>query len=348
VEINPGSLNNLGLVPLVHDVGQLSIKSDPAALAFQIVDTEQKTTFSNTPMTVYNLPTGKYTVRIKRTGWPDYVQEIDLQPNALAVVEHTFKGVSVTLKSDPAGATIFLGDSELGKTPLTVDLPPEPVELISRIGALAPVKREIVPDPSGTSVIGFKHEYGLISLTSDRADAEVSIAGISLGKLPIEGILPPGRHEVVVRAPGAPDQTRTTDVKVGERTIMQVNFNSVGTTAAVLAAKQVAPERSASQSMPGQSRPRTPRPQVKPTYRTKEEYDRAKDAAYERFDAEWEARKNALKREKDYYDYQADHSEGATKEKWKMKKDEADRRLDQLNDQKDAAKEALKRQWNDD
>ncbi|MBV8532379.1 MAG: protein kinase [Verrucomicrobia bacterium] len=347
VEINQGSLNNLGIVPLVHDVGQLSIKSEPASLAFQIVDTAQKTTFGNTPMTVDNLPTGKYTVRIKRSGWPDCVQEIDLQPNALVVVEHTFKGVSVTLKSDPAGATIFMGDSELGKTPLTVDLPPEPVELVSRIGALAPVKREIVPDPKGTSVIEFKHEYGLISLSSDRADSEVSIGGVSLGKLPIEGILPPGQHQVVVRAPGVPDQMRTADIKVGERSVMQVNFNSVGSTAAALASKRAEPERSAAQSMPGPSRPRTPRPQEKPTYRTKEDYERAKDAAYDRFDAEWEARKNALKREKDYYDYQADHSEGAAKEKWKMKKDEADRRLDQLDDQKDAAKEALKRQWND-
>ncbi|MBV8641809.1 MAG: protein kinase [Verrucomicrobia bacterium] len=347
VEINPGSLNNLGLVPLVHDVGQLSIKSDPGALAFQIVDSEQKTTFGNTPMTVDNLPTGKYTVRIKRSGWPDYVQEIDLQPNALVVVEHNFKGVSVTLKSDPAGATIFMGDSELGKTPLTVELPPEPVELVSRIGALKPVKREIVPDPNGTSVIDFKHEYGLISLASDRADSEVSIGGVNLGKLPIEGILPPGQHQVVVRAPGAPDQTRVADIKVGERSVMQVNFNSVGSTAAALAPKQVEPERSAAQSTPAQSRARTPRPQEKPTYRTKDEYDHAKDAAYDRFDADWEARKNALKREKDYYDYQADHSEGATKEKWKTKKDEADRRLDQLDDQKDAAKQALKRQWND-
>jgi hypothetical protein len=221
------------------------------------------------------------------------------------------------------------------------------VELVSRIGALKPVKREIVPDPNGTSVIDFKHEYGLISLASDRADSEVSIGGVNLGKLPIEGILPPGQHQVVVRAPGAPDQTRVADIKVGERSVMQVNFSSVGSTAAALAPKQVEPEQSAAQSTPAQSRARTPRPQEKPTYRTKDEYDHAKYAAYDRFDADWEARKNALKREKDYYDYQADHSEGAAKEKWKMKKDEADRRLDQLDDQKDAAKEALKRQWND-
>jgi len=347
VEISQGSLNNLGLVPLVHDVGQLSIKSDPGALAFEILDSEKKTTFGNTPMTVDNLPTGKYTVRIKRSGWPDFVQEIDLQANAMVAVEHTFKGVSLTLKSDPAGATIFMGDSELGKTPLTVDLPPEPVVLVSRIGALTPVKREIVPDPNGTSVVEFKHEYGVISLASDRADSEVTIGGINLGKLPIERILPPGEHQVVIRASGVPDQTRVADIKVGQRSVMQVNFATVEGTAATLSPSKTKSKQSASQVAQGPNRPRTPRPAEKPVYRTKEDYERARDAAYDRFDAEWEARKNALKREKDYYDNQADQSEGATKEKWKMKKEEVDQRLDQLDDQKDAAKNALKRQWND-
>jgi hypothetical protein len=106
-------------------------------------------------------------------------------------------------------------------------------------------------------------------------------------------------------------------------------------------------DESAVDKTPKQARQRIARPDQTPAYRTKEEYERAKDAAYDRFDAEWEARKNALKREKDYYDDQADQSDGATKERWKAKKDEDERRLDQLDDQKDAAKQALKRQWND-
>ena len=175
VEINQGSLNNLGLIPLIREVGQLSLKSDPANLPIEIVDSEKKSSFGNTPMTLDNLPAGNYTVRIKRSGWPDYVQQVTVQPNAPVAVEHAFKGVNVTLKSDPAGATIFVGPTELGKTPLTIELPPEPVELVSRIGALAPVSHEVVPDSNDAStVVEFKHEYGTISLTSDRDDAEVS------------------------------------------------------------------------------------------------------------------------------------------------------------------------------
>jgi hypothetical protein len=83
------------------------------------------------------------------------------------------------------------------------------------------------------------------------------------------------------------------------------------------------------------------------SYRTKDDYEHAKDAAFERFDAEWDARKKALERAKDYYDYQADHSNGAAKDQWKAKKEQTERQMDELDDKKDAAKDVLKKKWND-
>jgi serine/threonine protein kinase len=345
LEINEGSLNNLGLIPLVHELGRLLVKSDPANLPIEVVNSEQKSSFGTTPMTLDNLPVGDYTVRIKRSGWPDYVQQVTVQPNALAAVEHTFKGVSVTLKSDPAGATIYVGPTELGKTPLTIELPPEPVELVSRIGALAPVAHEVVPDPNGGSVVEFKHEYGILSVTSDRGDSELSIGGVNLGKLPIEAIMPPGQHQLVVRASGVAQQTRVVGVAPGQRIAMEIDFNLASRAAAAMTPRS---SKSSDDASTLDQTTRQPRQRSTPTYRSKEDYEHARDAAYNRFDAEWEARKNALKRERDYYDYQIDHSDGATKERWKMKKEEVERRLDQLDDQKDAAKHTLKRQWNDD
>ncbi|MBV9129262.1 MAG: protein kinase [Verrucomicrobia bacterium] len=348
VEIIQGSLNDLGLIPLMREVGQLSLKSDPTNLPIEVVDSAQKSSFGNTPMTLDNLPVGNYTVRIKRSGWPDYVQQVNVQSNAPIAVEHTFKGVNVTLKSDPVGATIYVGPTELGKAPLTIELPPEPVELVSRIGALAPVSREVVPDPNGSTVVEFKHEYGIISLASDREDAEVTVGGIDLGKLPLEGIFPPGQHQIVVPAPGVPNQTRIADVAAGQRLAMEINFSVASRAAASMTSKRrPSEEDSALDQTAKQAHQRTPRPDQTPVYRTKEDYDRAKDAAYNRFDAQWDARKNALKREKDYYEDQIDHSEGAPKERWKKKKEDVERRMDQLDDQKDAAKQVLKRQWND-
>ena len=200
-----------------------------------------------------------------------------------------------------------------------------------------------VHDPSGANVIEFKHEYGIISLASDRDDAQVAVGGINLGKLPIEGIFPPGKHQIVVRAPGLPAQTRVAEVVTGQRLVMEVDFTATSRTAASMNRKMgQSDDDSEVDQTPKPARPRTP------VYRgTKEDYEHAKDAAFDRFDAQWEARKNALKREKDYYDNQIDHSEGVAKDRWKRKKEDVEHRLDQLDDQKDAAKQILKRQWND-
>jgi PEGA domain len=270
------------------------------------------------------------------------MQQVSVHANAVATVEHAFKGVKVSLQSDPSGATIYLGQTKLGTAPLTIELPPQPVQLVSRIGALAPVIRQIVPDPGGSMVVEFKHEYGTISFTSDRSDAEVIVGGVSLGTAPIEGILPPGQHKIVVRARGAPDETRTANVVAGQRLAMEINFKIASRTGTDLSAR---PAHSPVNSDVGGATPdeRSPR-----RYRSKDDFEHARDAAYDRFDAEWEARKDAIKRAKDYYDYQADHSDGDAKDRWQRKKDDADHQLDQLDDQKDAAKKALKHQWNDD
>ena len=348
VEISEGSLNNLGQIPLVHDVGQLSVRSVPDNLAVEILDSENRTTIGKTPMTIDDLPVGNYTIRVKRAGWPDYSEAVNVQANSPLSVEHAFNGVNLTLQSDPPGATVYLGSSELGKTPVTVELPPQRAQLVSRIGALAPVTEEFIPAGNGKQTLEFKHAYGVVSISSDRVDSKVYIAGIDLGKLPIDAILPPGQHQIVVHSEGLPDQTKTVDIRTGQKISLPVSFTSNAGVAATLESRSERVARENTELVPRPVRPRTPRPEQSPAYRNKEDYDRAKDAAYKHFDEQWEARKDALKREKDYYDYQADHSEGAAKEKWKAKKDEADRRLDQLDDQKDSSKKALKKEWNDD
>jgi len=348
VDVSEGSLNNLGLIPLVHDVGQLSIKSVPDNLVVEIVDSENRTTIGKTPMMIDNLPVGNYTVHVKLAGWPDYNEAVNVQANIPLSVEHAFNGVNVTLQSDPPGATVYIGSSELGKTPVTVELPQQRVQLVSRIGALPPVTQEFIPTGNGKQTLEFKHDYGVVSISSDRVDSKVYIAGIDLGKLPIEAILPPGHHQIVVHSEGLPDQSKTVDIRTGQKLSLPVSFRSNAGVAATLESRSERVARENTEPSPRPARSRTPRPEQTPAYRNKEDYERAKDAAYKHFDEQWEARKDAVNREKDYYDYQADHSEGAAKEKWKAKKDETDRRLDELDDQKDNAKKALKKQWNDD
>ena len=174
------------------------------------------------------MPTGKYRVTLRRPGWPEVTEDVDLSPGASVNIQHTYQGTSVALKSDPAGATVYFAGTALGQTPLTVNLPVAQIELTSKIGSLTPITQRLVPDPSGNTVVEFKHTYGLLSVTCDRPDADVVIGGIDLGKPPIEGILPPSKQSVVVKVEGRPDQVRTADIQAGKRVVLEFTFGGAG------------------------------------------------------------------------------------------------------------------------
>jgi hypothetical protein len=224
-QINTGSIDNLGVVPLLRSIGRIAISTDPAGVPFEIVDSQQKVTSGVSPLRLDDLPVGQYQVILKRPGWADVVQTVDLTVNSTATVQRTYQGAPVTLKSDPSGATIYFNGRELGKTPLTINLPFGTNELTLKIGALGPVTQNVTPDPNGPTLVEFHHIYGYLAVICNRSDASVTIAGANVGAPPIEGILPPGRHQVIVRVAGQPDQTQTAEVQANHRTVTKFIFN---------------------------------------------------------------------------------------------------------------------------
>src|SRR5467141_3931822 len=135
------------------------------------------------------------------------------------------KGGQVALTSDPPGSTIFAGGKQLGTTPLTADLPPGPIEIISRFGALAPVVQTLTPDDAQVVAFHFKHSYGTLIVSSDRADATLTIDGANFGHPPALVFLPPGTHKVFITATNTPDKTRSVDVAEGQRASVQIHFS---------------------------------------------------------------------------------------------------------------------------
>jgi serine/threonine protein kinase len=388
VVVTDGTINNLGLVSLAREAGQFVVKTDPPGVPFEINGANQKTTSGITPLTVDNMPTGKYQVTFKRPGWREITKDVELAQGASVTVQNTYQGVNVSLKSDPTGATIYLAGIALGQTPLTANLPSGQIELTSKIGSLTPVTQRFVPDPSGNSVIEFKHTYGLLSVTCDRPDADVVIGGIDLGKPPIEGILPPSKQSVEVKIEGRPEQVRTADIQAGKRVVLEFTFGGTPSAESGLTLpnnSEVQVPRASPVEMPAnpsgspanptntvfEGRPVTNTegnpvstgtpPQVatakptptsrarstpSPVYRTKEDRDRARDEAYRKLDAQWDAKRNAMKQERKYIDYWIDHSSGEVKEQWKYKKQVLEDRMNRLDGERDAAKKQLGRQWN--
>jgi PEGA domain len=134
------------------------------------------------------------------------------------------KGSQVVLTSDPPGSMIFAGGKQLGITPLTADLPPGPIEVISRFGTLTPVVQTLTPDGAQVVAFHFKHSYGTLIVSSDRADAALTIDGTSFGHPPALVFLTPGTHKVFITANNAPDKTRNVDVVEGQRATVEIHF----------------------------------------------------------------------------------------------------------------------------
>jgi serine/threonine protein kinase len=85
-----------------------------------------------TPESVVDLPPGQYTIFFHNEGWPEDRAEIALKPGETLPVDVTFPHGSATITSNPDGAEIFAGETSLGRTPLTVDLPLGKQELVAR------------------------------------------------------------------------------------------------------------------------------------------------------------------------------------------------------------------------
>src|SRR5260221_10166299 len=134
------------------------------------------------------------------------------------------KGGQVVLTSDPPGSMIFAGGKQLGYTPMTADLPPGPIEVISRFGTLTPVVQTLTPDDAQVVSFHFKHSYGTLIVSSDRADAVLTIDGTNFGRPPALVFLTPGTHKVFITATNAPDKTRNVDITEGQRASVEIHF----------------------------------------------------------------------------------------------------------------------------
>jgi serine/threonine protein kinase len=222
--VKEGGTLDLGVINLIKESGKIKLATNPSGVAFQIVGPDQKTVSGKTPATLEDLSVGKYQISLSQPGWPDYSETVELTSKNPVEITHDFRGIDVTLSSDPSGASIFLGKAKLGETPLTVNLPPGQVEIISRFGQLAPVVQTVNPDPKWVTAVQFKHAYGTAAITSDRSDAHAFVDGKEIGRPPIQTLLTPGSHKVLLTAANASDKTRTVSLAEGQHLDLRVDF----------------------------------------------------------------------------------------------------------------------------
>ena len=120
-------------IPLVRSTGGVQISSTPSGLHF-ILTSGVTTLEGTTPATLPALPTGDYSLKVQRAGWPDTVQNVVVKREAQTGTSAVFPGGTLEISSTPEGAAVWTQGKNLGTTPFRLaDLPPGPVEVEYRL-----------------------------------------------------------------------------------------------------------------------------------------------------------------------------------------------------------------------
>ncbi|MDQ2868595.1 MAG: protein kinase [Verrucomicrobiota bacterium] len=109
-----------------------------------------------TPDVINDLPQAPYTILFQAAGWPDSDTEISPQAGEQLIVNYTFPHGTVLLASAPAGAEIFWGETSLGVTPLSIDLPLGPQELTARASSFSEKLQTIIVEENKTVRFSFR------------------------------------------------------------------------------------------------------------------------------------------------------------------------------------------------
>lgn len=139
-----------------------------------------------TDQALSGLPAGKYAVIAHAEGWPDVREEAVVDAERTTELMINFKGGSLRLDSDPAGATVRLGTAVLGRTPLVVpQLPPGACQLSLEYPSWPAVlfKTTITENVESTGSVRFP--YGKVTVETTPAGTTVSLGKRVLGQTPL-------------------------------------------------------------------------------------------------------------------------------------------------------------------
>lgn len=152
------------------------------------------------------LPPGKYIVTSRSTGWAEIKQEVNVEAGRTTAVAISFKGGSLRLDSVPEGATVRLGATVFGRTPLVIpQLPPGDCQLSLEYPSWPAVafKATITAGVEATGTVRLPH--GKLTIESRPPGAAVLLNGKSLGLTPLTvEHFPAGTRKLTLRAKDFP------------------------------------------------------------------------------------------------------------------------------------------------
>ena len=176
---------DLPVFHLVRSKGALQIKSEPTGAQFSLRSEDGQVTREGVaPQSIVDLPTGKYSLMAHRGDW--WMQgEVEVQRGETTNKSFAFVSAITNVTSEPSGAEIFVDGKSRGRTPLRLELPSRPHELLAHLDGWPDERQRIDADAQRENTAHFVFANGSVKITSAPGGATVIANGKEFGQTPL-------------------------------------------------------------------------------------------------------------------------------------------------------------------
>jgi hypothetical protein len=144
VSVEQDTVANPGLIKMYRSHGTLAVQSEPPGANYEVNLKEGPVTGEAfevkkgvTPASLDQLPSGTYELIFRKEGWPEQKRSAVIEAGKTASARVDFVTGFVRVESQPPGATVWGSGTELGKTPVRLELKPGEHELEVRLAGFA-------------------------------------------------------------------------------------------------------------------------------------------------------------------------------------------------------------------
>jgi eukaryotic-like serine/threonine-protein kinase len=170
---------------LVRSKGALQIQSEPPGAQFWIKSEDGQISREGVmPQTIGDLPTGKYSIIARRGDW-EMRDDVEVQRGETTNKSFAFVSAITNITSEPNGAEIFVNGKSRGRTPLRLDLPARPHELLAHLDGWPDEQQKIDVNAQRENAARFVFANGSVKITSAPGGATVIANGKELGQTPL-------------------------------------------------------------------------------------------------------------------------------------------------------------------
>ncbi|MEM6278940.1 MAG: PEGA domain-containing protein [Verrucomicrobiota bacterium] len=209
IDLYEETMLELATIELDRSAGNLEVVSEPRGAEFKLlktIDNDQKklVEIGSTPAMITSLDPGDYEVLMAVEGWPEYSERVRVENNRSSSVSAVFAQGGIQVKSDPAGAEVWIRTGEgpqqnVGKTPLNLEnLPVGQHRLELRYEDWEPITRTVEVSIGVTEELEFSWERALVSLESNPPGAAVFLQNKRVGNgrqvTPFQVEMPEGEY----------------------------------------------------------------------------------------------------------------------------------------------------------